>query len=124
MSEIIWDEYPQGMSHFFEHFFSLSLSSFFFLFLSSRCVFLNKTVKRDPYVSYATSTGYTCSIYIYAHTYLLRMVRLMWLTSQILTPDALFSLLHLYISYASYLIPYLLIIPMTFNSLSITREII
>jgi hypothetical protein len=96
-------------------------STLFFLSLFSRCVSLNKTVKRDPYVSYATPTGYATSIDIYIYIHLLRIVWLMWLTSRILTPDALFALLNLCISYASYSILYLLIIQMTFFSLSITR---
>jgi hypothetical protein len=48
---------------------SLNISSSFFFCLFPPDVFLNKIVKRDPYVSYATSTGYSSSIYIYVHTY-------------------------------------------------------
>ncbi len=58
----------------------------------------------------------------YMYTHLLRILWVMWITSPILTPDALFALMHLCISYASSLILYLLIIQMTFFSLSTTRE--
>jgi hypothetical protein len=107
MSEKIWDKFPYGLIHSFEH---------LLVFFSSDVYFLTEQLKRDSYNSFVTSTGYSSTIhtYTYLHIFVQNNIRLIWLTSSIVTPDALFALLSLYISYASYSTLHLLIIQMIF----------
>jgi hypothetical protein len=81
-----------------------------------RCIFLIKQSKRDSYISHLwhqpdISARHT---HTYIHTFIENHIRLIWLTSSILTPDALFAHLSWCISYASCSALHLLIIQMIF----------
>jgi hypothetical protein len=98
-----------------EWFISLNIFSFF-----PRCLFSNKTVKTTWLVYLICDINrifkhnkYT-HVLMHLHVFIEKYVRLICLTSSILTPDALFALLSLYISYASYSTLQLLIIQMIF----------
>ncbi len=82
------------------------------IFFSSQMYISNKTV--ETWFVYSHLWHQPDIPHTYIHTFIENHIRLMWLTSSILTPDALFAHLSWCISYASYSTLHLLIIQMIF----------